>query len=260
VRSTSYNAKNPTSLIKVTLIVPYSPNAKWWPHLPGKHVETLWSDTVKTHPLAVFSTVDHFNTRPPPPPPWTPPLPPPTLPVPLDLNAIELPDLSNVLITYRININGVDAIALLDTGAQKDFLNKRFTDRNKLHTVKTSDLYVRMANGSRQVSNHIARDIDIDIQSSRTTFSPTVAKWGYFDLILDIPWLTQVQPLIDFKTKDATVTLPDGSSYTVLANLKVATGETHIASLTTKDFAKSVKRGVDFFFGWIQPSATSTSD
>ncbi len=147
-----------------------------------------------------------------------------------------------------MDINGKTSIALLDTGAQKAFLNKRFTDRHKVHTVKTSDMYVRMANGSRQDASHIARDIDINIQGFRTSCTPTVTDLGHFDLILGMPWLTRVNPSINFKTKDATVTLPDGSTFTLHANLKVATEETHIASLTTKEFAKSVKRGVDFFF------------
>ncbi len=251
--------KMPSSLLQVTLVVPYSPNAKWWSHLPGKQVTTLWSDDGDP-PLAVYSTVDQFHLGPPTPPIPTPVPDPIPVPVPYDINAIELPDLSNVLITYTMNINGTTAVALLDTGAQKDFLNKRFTDRHKVKTVKTSDMYVRMANGSRQDASHIARDIDIDIQGYRTSWTPTVTDLGHFDLILDMPWLTRVNPSINFKTKDATVTLPDGSVFTLHANLKTATEETHIASLTTKEFAKSVKRGVDFFFGRLKPSDTSASD
>jgi hypothetical protein len=79
--------KNPTSHINVTIIVPYSPNAK---HLPGKHLETLWSDTIQSRPLAVFSTVDQFKTGPPPLPSPS-PLPPEPLSTPVDLNAIALP-------------------------------------------------------------------------------------------------------------------------------------------------------------------------
>jgi hypothetical protein len=92
-----------------------------------------------------------------------------------------------------------------------------------------------MANGSRRDASHIARYIDIDIQGFRTTCSPTVTELKHFDLILGMPWLTRVQPLIDFPTKNSSVTLPDGTTYTLQATLKVATGETHIAHLTTKE-------------------------
>jgi hypothetical protein len=77
---------------------------------------------------------------------------------------LQMPDLSNVLITYKVSINGGTATALLDTGAQQDFINKAFTDRHKLHTVKTSNQYVRMANGLRQDASHKFLDASIDIQ------------------------------------------------------------------------------------------------
>jgi hypothetical protein len=60
--------------------------------------------------------MDHFATGPP--ITHAPQIPPPDQPEIPDLNEISLPNLSNVLITYTLTINGILATALLDTGAQ----------------------------------------------------------------------------------------------------------------------------------------------
>ena len=36
---------------------------------------------------------------------------------------LTIPDLSNVFITYKVLINGIEAIALIDSGAQEDFVD-----------------------------------------------------------------------------------------------------------------------------------------
>lgn len=76
-----------------------------------------------------------------------------------------------------------------------------------------------MANGLRQDASHTLVNADINIQGFSTTFSPTVTALGQFDLILGMPWLTDVQPRIDFATKDATVTLDNGDEFTLQAKL-----------------------------------------
>jgi hypothetical protein len=48
-----------------------------------------------------------------------------------------------------------------------------------------------------------------------------------------------VQPTIDFATKDATVTLDNGDIFTIKADLKIPTEEQHIASLNAIKFAQS---------------------
>jgi hypothetical protein len=90
-----------------------------------------------------------------------------------------------------------------------------------------------------------------------TSCSPSAAALGQFDLILGMPWLTDVQPTIDFATKDATAQLDNGDFFTFKADLKIPTEEQHIASLNAIEFARSVRRGVDLFLGWMQPQETS---
>jgi hypothetical protein len=94
-------------------------NATCWAHMPRKHVETFWTATTHQQPIADFSTITLVATGPP-----------TTLPPTAQLaqaspdDTLRMPDLSNILITYKVNINGIPATALLDTGAQLDFINK----------------------------------------------------------------------------------------------------------------------------------------
>jgi hypothetical protein len=191
--------------------VPYAPNATWWAHLPSKHVQTFWTVNKHQHPIAVFSTVDQFATG----PPQTPP-PAVTLAQISPEDTLRMPDLSNVLITYLVKVNRITATALLDTGAQLDFIYKAFMDRHSIATIKTSDHYVKMANGLRQDASHELQDATIDIQGFDSSCSLSVTALGQFDLILGMPWLTDIQPTIDVATKDATVTLDNGDIFTIL--------------------------------------------
>jgi hypothetical protein len=163
-----------------------------------------------------------------------------------------MPDLSNVLITYQVKVNRITATALLDTRAQLDFINKAFTDRHNIATIKTSEHYVKMANGLRQDTSQKFQDATIDIQGFKSSCSPLVTVLGQFDLILGMPWLTDIQPTINFTTKDATVTFDNGDIFTIKANLRIPTEEQHIASLNAIEFARFAGRCVDFFLGWMQ--------
>ena len=55
--------ENPTFATHLTFIVPCSPNATWWEHIPGKQVQTFWTNTGQHRPITVFSTVDQFDLR-----------------------------------------------------------------------------------------------------------------------------------------------------------------------------------------------------
>jgi hypothetical protein len=165
--------------------MPCSPNATWRELLPDKQVQTLWTVNDHHHPITVFSTVDQFATG----APQTPP-PAVTLALTSPDDTLRIPDLSNVLITYKVKLNGITATALLDTGAQLDFINKAFTDKHNIPTIKTSDHYVKMANRLRHDASHELQDATIDIQGFESSCSPAVTALGQFDFILDMPWLT----------------------------------------------------------------------
>mgnify|MGYP002174493588 CR=1 FL=1 len=135
-------------------------------------------------------------------------------------------------------INRITTTALLDTGAQLDFNNTAFTDKHNIPTIKTSDHYVKMANGLRQDASHKLQDATIDTQGFESSCSPAVTYLGQFDLILGMPWLTDIRPTIDF-ANDATVTLNNGDIFTLNANLRTSTEAEHNASLNAIDFARS---------------------
>jgi hypothetical protein len=63
---------------------------------------------------------------------------------------IRMPDLPNVLVTNKVNINGIKSTALLDTRTKHEFINTAFKNKNNIPTIQTSERYVKMANGQRQ--------------------------------------------------------------------------------------------------------------
>ena len=63
---------------------------------------------------------------------------------------LTIPDLSNVLITYKVLINGIGAIALIDSGAQEGFVDTNYVVAYNMPTTSTSrKRYVSLANGTR---------------------------------------------------------------------------------------------------------------
>ncbi len=51
---------------------------------------------------------------------------------------LTIPDLSNVLITHKVLINGIQATALIDSGAQEDFVDTHFVLAYNMPTTTSS--------------------------------------------------------------------------------------------------------------------------
>jgi hypothetical protein len=119
---------------------------------------------------------------------------------------LTIPDLRSVLITHTVILNGISATALIDSGAQEDFVDTNFVLAYNMATTTTSLIrYVSLANGTR----HDASATLIDARKVMTTrpevgnlivedtISPTLTSLGRYDLILGKPWLTRVNPQPD---------------------------------------------------------------
>jgi hypothetical protein len=119
-----------------------------------------------------------------------------------DLDLI-IPDLSNVLITHKVLINGIQATTLIDSGAQENFVDTHFVlAYNMPSSTSSHQRYVSLANSTRQDASatltyatmvltarpeegsHLFEDI----------INPTVTALGRYDLILGKPWLTKSTP------------------------------------------------------------------
>jgi hypothetical protein len=123
-------------------------------HVPSE-LSPLRFDTQKVHKTVIFDLVSNIE-RPcmqhpyhvdyPNPDPLQDPDPNPD--PGLDLT---IPDLSNVLITHKVPINGIQATALIDSGAQEDFVDTHFVLAYNMPTSTSSHKrYVSLANGTRQ--------------------------------------------------------------------------------------------------------------
>jgi hypothetical protein len=72
---------------------------------------------------------------------------------------LTIPDLRNVLITHTVTLNGISATALIDSGAQEDFIDTNFVLAYNMATTTTScRRYVSLANGTRQDAGATLRD------------------------------------------------------------------------------------------------------
>jgi hypothetical protein len=103
-------------------------------------------------------------------------------------------------------LNGISATALIESGAQEDFVDTNSVLAYNMATTTTSlKRYVSLANGTR----HDASATLIYVRMAMTTrpeegnpifedtISPTLTSLGRYDLILGKPWLTRVNPQPD---------------------------------------------------------------
>jgi hypothetical protein len=96
---------------------------------------------------------------------------------------------------------------LVDSGADRNFVNTSFAKRHHLHThIKAEPDKVILADGSTQLSplQLLAQHFTLGTYSDTTHFHTTDLQ-GDFDVILGMPWLTQRNPLPDWKARTLTV-------------------------------------------------------
>ncbi len=198
--------------------------------------------------------VDYPNTQPEPDPDPDPDL--------WSNSYLTIPDLSNVLITYKVLINGIEATALIDSGAQEDFVDTNFVLAYNMATTSSSHKrYVSLANGTRQdasatLTNATMVMTPIPGEGSHLfedTINPTVTALGRYDLILGKPWLTRVNPTPDWTLNTLKIHLPNGKQGIFQGIVKTPTQEAHIAHLDVDTFKQAVNEGVDHFYGFLRP-------
>jgi hypothetical protein len=121
---------------------------------------------------------------------------------------------SSDLLLLEARVQGHHCRALIDSGASRQFISKAFAAKLKGPRVaKTDPDTVRLANGHVIKSEHVQRlAFSLSNYSDNDTFHEVDLEG--FDLILGRPWLSRVNPAINWKTgtlrikqKKATYTL-----------------------------------------------------
>jgi hypothetical protein len=105
------------------------------------------------------------------------------------------------LLTFIGSINGHPARILIDGGAEGNVISSSFQKQHSIPIHSCSPIPIVLPNGSFSITKHTA-----SIHLQRDTYSehldPLVYPLQKYDLILGKPWLTNVNPNINWRTND----------------------------------------------------------
>ena len=123
----------------------------------------------------------------------------------IGINVMNTP-LSQKLLILDGKIVGRAVKIMIDSGASKNFLTTDFIDKNNLKIDRNMKDTIRLANGQYTDGVGTAKALQFHIGPYSTTsdFSVTKLTKGY-DAILGKPWLTSVNPHINWRTNEVRI-------------------------------------------------------
>ena len=121
------------------------------------------------------------------------------------------------LLILEAQIQGRTCRALIDSGASSQFISKAFSAKlNGTRILKETPDSVRLANGHSLNSDHVRRlNFSLSTYSDSDTFHEVELEG--FDLILGRPWLSRINPEINWKT--GTLRLKHNGNTTTLSRM-----------------------------------------
>lgn len=105
------------------------------------------------------------------------------------------------LLTFIGSINGHPAKVLIDGGAEGNIISTSFQRRHQLHRTECLPIPILLPNGSSSITKHTV-PITLDRGDYSDSLNPILYPLNKYDLILGKPWLTKVNPLINWRTND----------------------------------------------------------
>ena len=115
------------------------------------------------------------------------------------------------LITFASQVGACTALTLIDGGSTGNFVDQHFAIENSLilHDLEQS-MHVRLADGTQLIAQHSA-DVDLRVNGYAWQGSCIVIPLAAYDIILGKPWLTAVNPRIDWVNN--AVHVQDGAAW-----------------------------------------------
>ena len=162
-----------------------------------------------------------------------------------------LPDLRKVLVTFDAIIKGQQTTCLIDSGATDDFIDRGLVTQFDLSTVKAGKRVVKLGDGSKQDASFVAGGVSVQLgQQYNCVRNFRVTPLGQYGIILGKPWLTDLNPLIDWRTN--TLTFDVNGSQVVLQGKVKGGGETvQVAQLSAMQLKRAVPSAMECFVGTI---------
>ena len=105
------------------------------------------------------------------------------------------------LLTFIGSINGHPAKVLIDGGAEGNIISSSFQKRYQLDRTQCLPIPILLPNGSSSITSHTV-PITLDRGDYSDSLNPILYPLNKYDLILGKPWLTKVNPLINWRTND----------------------------------------------------------
>ncbi|CAO3565372.1 unnamed protein product [Mortierella alpina] len=103
------------------------------------------------------------------------------------------------LLSFLGAVNGRPARILIDGGAEGNVISSSFCKSNGVTLTPSAPIPIVLPNGSSTLSHNQATFL-LERQNYATNVSAIVYNLQKYDLILGKPWLTEVNPIIDWRT------------------------------------------------------------
>ena len=105
------------------------------------------------------------------------------------------------LLTFIGSVNGHPARILIDGGAEGNVISSSFQKQHSIPTHSCSPIPIVLPNGSFSITKNTA-SIHLQRDSYSEHLDPLVYPLQKYDLILGKPWLTNINPNINWRTND----------------------------------------------------------
>ena len=115
------------------------------------------------------------------------------------LCSFSIAEAERQLLTFNCLISGFPARVLIDGGAEGNVISTSFQKKNNLPRTIISPIPVLLPDGSSTITNHTV-NITIERNGYTDNLNPILYPLKKYDLILGKPWLTQINPQINWRT------------------------------------------------------------
>lgn len=270
----SMRRKNPS--IHFTFVLPYAPDSSWWRLVPGSLVREfpagadVWTPAGKlgtdTRSTVVFSTCELSKEE-------------SSVDAPTakavfgsdapaeesvaEVSAMKsepksdadeyarLPDLRNVLVTFKAKLNGHDCECLIDSGATDDFADRGITTQHDMPTEKQGKRMVKLAGGTLQDASFVLQGASVSLGEYQVARDFRVTPLGRYGVILGKPWLTDMNPRIDWRENVLYVTDESGKELRLCGVVKGKASEPAVMELSAMQMKKCAAKAADVFLATI---------
>jgi hypothetical protein len=115
------------------------------------------------------------------------------------------------LLKLPASISSHPVTILIDSGSTGNFISNQLVDLQRINTQQANrPTEVTLADGSKQLTNRIARNVNVKIKGYEEQIDLMVLTLNGYDAILGMPWLKHANPHINWKEQTVCVTTPTG--------------------------------------------------